>query len=554
MATPWFSVSLCNLNQMSLQENIRPKLTLRAALQCVFWLTTGSYASILVGKIDSSLLLYLPAALGIIFVHWYGLRVLPLTFLNGLLTVFLWKAKGSFLWILFLASHEPAVALVSWLLARHLIDWREGFKDTFTFSKFILLGIVVPNLVNSIYTYHYSFIQGDLEQVLLLWLADFITIYCIAIPALHFLRPRKSLGFHLALETISERAKRGLPEVLLLLVFFPGLNFFIDFKQYWFVYSICTIVVALRWGFSMAVFSNLVLFALSYLMPLMLEAGNVRILQSSSQQVSVHVGMATMFFVSALIGRAVSDFREKEEELNLQKKNLVATNEQLKKTNLDLDRFVYSVSHDISAPLKSIKGLVSLFRMDDSANTPSAKVYLEKIDISINKLETFIEEVLDHSRASRKEIKSEAVYLNTFLEEVLDNLKYIENFGRIKFQYKLNEPVVAADHFLLKVIVSNLISNAIKYQKEFSGHTPEIVLMSEKIENTILISVSDNGEGIAPENQSRIFDMFYRGSRQSKGSGLGLFIALEAAQRMKGDITFQSEQGRGTTFTLILPA
>ena len=539
---------------MVISDSARPKFTFIAALQCAVCFTLGSFASIAVGKIDSSLLLYLPAALGIIFVHWYGPQVLPLTFLNGLLTVFLWKAKGSALWILFLASHEPAVALASWLLARHLIDWKEGFKDTIAFSKFILLGIVLPNLINCFYTYHYSFIDGDLEQVLLLWLADFITMYCIAIPALHFLRPRKNFGFHFARETVSDKAKKGLPEVFLLFIFFLGLNFFIDFKQYWFVYSICTIVVALRWGFGMAVFSNLVLFALSYLIPLVLEAGNVRILQSSSQQVSVHVGMATMFFVSSLIGRAISDFRAKEEELNQQKKNLVAANEQLKKTNLDLDRFVYSVSHDISAPLKSIKGLVSLFRLDDSANTPSAKVYLEKIDISVNKLEMFIEEVLDHSRASRKELQSDAVYLKTFLEEVLDNLKYIENFSRIKFQFNLDIPVVQADHFLLKVIVSNLISNAIKYQKEYSGHTPEITLASQKMENKILISVIDNGEGIAPENQSRIFDMFYRGSRQSKGSGLGLFIALEAAHRMRGDITFQSEYGKGTTFTLILPA
>lgn len=532
----------------------RPKFTWLAAAQCAVCFFIGSVASVAVGKIDSSLLLYLPAALGIIFVHWYGLKVLPLTFLNGLFTVLLWKAKGDIFWHLFLATHEPAMALASWLLARHLIDWREGFKDTITFSKFILLGIVVPNLINCFYTYQYSFIQGNLEQVLLLWLADFITIYCIAIPALHFLRPRKNLGFQLAGETISNNSKRGLTEVLMLIVFFLGLNFFIDFKQYWFVYSICAIVVALRWGFGMAVFSNLVLFALSYLMPLALEAGNVRLLQSSSQQVSVHVGMATMFFVSALIGRAISDFRLKEEELNQQKKNLMATNEQLKKTNLDLDRFVYSVSHDISAPLKSIKGLVSLFRMDESANTTAAKTYLEKIDISVNKLELFIEEVLDHSRASRKEIKPEIVYLNTFLEDVVDNLKYIDNFNKIRFQYKLDQPILEADHFLLKVIMSNLVSNAIKYQKVYGEHVAEIILTSQKIDNKIHISIIDNGEGIASENQERIFEMFYRGSWQSKGSGLGLFIAREAAQRMKGDISFQSEYGSGSTFTLILPA
>lgn len=539
---------------MSTSTSAPHKFTRQAAIQCIVYFGVGSYASVWVGWLDSSLLLYLSAALGIIFIHWYGPRVLPIIFLNGLFTTFLWKVKGGLLWYCFLASHEPVIALASWWLARHLIDQKHGFKDTITFSKFILLGIVIPNLLNCFYTFQYSFVKGDLQQVLLLWLADFITMYCLAIPALHFLRPKK-FGFSIAPLTVSpSRVRKGLPEVILLFIFFFALNFIIDFKQYWFIYSICSIVVALRWGFGMAVFSNLVLFTLSYVMPILPELGNVKLFQSSSQLVSVHIGMATMFFVSALIGRALSDSRDKEEELNQQKKYLEATNEQLRKTNLDLDRFVYSVSHDISAPLKSIKGLVSLFRLEKGAHTPTTKVYLEKIDVSVNKLEAFIDEVLDHSRASRKEIKPEIIELRPFFDEVLDNLKYIDKYNKIHFSFNLRETAIEADRFLLKVIVSNLISNAIKYQKTFEGHEPEINISTYKADDKFLISVVDNGEGIAPENQARVFEMFYRGTQQSKGSGLGLFIAREAAQRMKGDLTFQSEYGQGTTFTLVLPA
>jgi len=192
--------------------------------------------------------------------------------------------------------------------------------------------------------------------------------------------------------------------------------------------------------------------------------------------------------------------------------------------------------------------------MDDVANSPSAKLYLEKIDVSINKLETFIDEVLDHSRASRKELKPERIELKPFLDEVLDNLKYADKFNRIKFHLNLNEPTVATDHFLLKVIVSNLISNAIKYQKRYTDHLPEVSITTQKKADKFSVVIADNGEGIAPQNQSRVFEMFYRGSQQSKGSGLGLYIAREAAHRMKGDITFESEYGKGTTFTLILPA
>ena len=540
---------------MSVKRPAMQKFNLLGAVQCILYLALGSYASILVGRLDSSLLLYLPTAFGIIYIHWYGPRVLPILFLNGMFTTFLWNAKGGLLWHFFLASHEPIIAFASWLLARHLIDQQYGFKDTIAFGKFILLGIVIPNLINTVYTYQYSFVHGDLQQVLLLWLADFITIYCLAIPVLHFLRPKEKFGFSSAPLTItSERIRRVLPIVIFLFIFFLALNFFMDFKQYWFIYSICTIVVALRWGFSMAVFSNLVLFALSYLMPIFFEAGNLKVFQSSSQQVSVHIGMATMFFVSALIGRALSDSHDKEEELNKQKKNLEIANEQLRKTNLDLDRFVYSVSHDISAPLKSIKGLVTLFRMEEATNSPSTKLYLEKIDVSVNKLESFIDEVLDHSRTSRKELKLELIELKPFLDEVLDNLKYVDKFSRIKFHFNLVEPRVETDHFLLKVIVSNLISNAIKYQREYAEHEPEITIATQRTKENFSITVSDNGEGIALANQAHIFEMFYRGSQQSKGSGLGLYIAREAAQRVKGELTFESEYGKGTSFTLTLPA
>jgi signal transduction histidine kinase len=267
---------------------------------------------------------------------------------------------------------------------------------------------------------------------------------------------------------------------------------------------------------------------------------------------NVHLGMAAMFIVSALIGRAVSDFRKKELELTEQKTKLESTNEQLNKTNSELDRFVYSVSHDISAPLKSIKGLVSLSRLENDVS--STQMYLDKIEASVNKLEGFVVEVLDHSRTSRKEVQMEPVQLGPFVFEILDNLKYLDNFNRISFSYDLHSKVIRSDKFLLKVALGNLLSNAVKYQKRYQGHNPEIKIHSSTLNGHSYIEISDNGEGIADDYKDKIFEMFYRGTSSSSGSGLGLYIAREAVERMKGSITVETAFGKGSKFTLVFPS
>lgn len=522
-------------------------------LLVIFILTTGSIASSFLRDFNNSLLLYLPTAFSIVLVHWLGLKILPLTFINGLFTLFLWHVPGGWLKYVLLASHEPAIAFTSWLLSRHIIKKGEGFSMTSAFIQFTLLGVALPDAVNCFYTYNYSFVHGDLLQVTLLWLADFITIFCIGIPLLHFLKPTapgrltKLAIINPDFGTTFWQTGR---ELLIVLAFFLGLNFFIDFREYWFVYGICVTVIAVRKGFEFTVLINFVLFGMSYLTPLILLASPVK--TGVAQMLSVHLGMAAMFIASALIGRVVSDLRKKETELTDQKKKLEETNAQLNKTNSELDRFVYSVSHDISAPLKSIKGLVTLSRLEKD---PSAThIYLDKIETSVQKLEGFVGEVLDHSRTSRKDIHIESIPLESMIAEILDNLQYLENFTHINFSYHFQMKEIRSDKFLLKVALSNLLSNAVKYQKRYHDHKPEIKILSTRVDGYSHIEITDNGEGIADDYKDRIFDMFYRGTSSSPGSGLGLYIAREAMERLRGSIKVQSTYGKGSVFTLVLPA
>jgi signal transduction histidine kinase len=515
-------------------------------------LAAGSIASSFLRDFNNSLLLYLPSALGIILVHWLGLRVLPLTFVNSLFTLYLWHVSGGWLRYAFLASHEPAIALASWLLSRHLIQREQGFSGISAFIQFTFLGLALPDTVNCFYTYHYSFVDGDWTKITLLWLADFITMFCIGIPVLHLLKPSRQ-GNLISLFFINLPPKQAVRqmgrELLVVLVFFLTLNFIIDFREYWFVYGICATVIAVARGFEFAVLTNFILFSLSYLSPLILLASPSN--TGTSQMLNVHLGMAAMFIVSALIGRVVSDFRKNEVELTDQKRKLESANELLNKTNRELDRFVYSVSHDISAPLKSIKGLVSLSRLE---NDPTAsRLYMDKIDTSVHKLERFVEEVLDHSRSSRKEVTIESIRLESFVAEILENLKYLENFDHINFSFDFRKGEIFSDRFLLKVVLSNLLSNAVKYQKRYQDHRPEIKLGSSVIRGHHEIEIADNGEGIPDDHKAKIFDMFYRGTTSSPGSGLGLYIAREAMERLKGTIKVDTVYGKGSTFTLVFP-
>ena len=519
-------------------------------------LLAGSYISFYVRTYTDSLLLYLPTSLAFVMVHWFGPRILPLAFINALVTLFLWQAPGDWDRILFLASREPVIVFASWFLCKDLVYASSGLSDTKSFGKFILLGIVVPDLINSLYTYHYTFVNGDMEKVSLLWLSDFITIFSIGLPLLHFFIPVKTKYFF-KLVTIESKvfeskygkARAGL-EFIAITLLFVVLGFIVSFDKYWFLYGIGATMLAVRHGFNYVVLVNSVIFILNYILPFLKFEGLVHGLNVSTELLNVHLGMGTMFFGSTLIGRVITDLRNSERELTIQKKQIEAANSQLSKTNHEMDRFVYSVSHDISAPLKSIRGLIAISKLESDSN--SEFPYISRIEQSVKKLEDFTEEILEHSRASRKDIEIEEVNLHHQLEEIFDNLKYLNGYNLIRFTLQLDYPHIKADRFLLKVILSNLISNAVKFQKQKNGFVPEIRIRSFA-KDTVFIEVEDNGEGIEDSYKNRIFEMFYRATTTSTGSGLGLFIANEAVLKLNGVISFTSKHGEGSIFTIELP-
>lgn len=229
---------------------------------------------------------------------------------------------------------------------------------------------------------------------------------------------------------------------------------------------------------------------------------------------------------------------------------IVKRNEELIKVNTELDRFVYSASHDLRAPLTSILGLVTLARMDKDTPTDS---YLKRIEISIHKLDVFIRDIIDFSRNARVEIKTEVINFKKIIEEVIDNLKYLNEGNLIEPTITINgtEPFVT-DPKRLSIILNNLISNAFKYFNPEESK-PHIIIQVHHTKNYCTITIADNGIGIPSGHLEHIFKMFYRAHEESKGSGLGLYIVKETVEKLNGKIQVQSTVGKGTVFDIRLP-
>lgn len=230
---------------------------------------------------------------------------------------------------------------------------------------------------------------------------------------------------------------------------------------------------------------------------------------------------------------------------------LIQSNEQLLKTNSELDRFVYSTSHDLRAPLTSIMGLINI--ADRGRDEHEVKKYLQMMKDRIYSLDKFIKDITDYSRNNRQEVSRERINLAELSREVWDSLKFSPEAEDIEFRVDMgNDAIIDSDRNRVKVILSNLLSNSIKYHDPCKNNK-YIQLNYQMNGRVFYLKVEDNGQGIAPEYHSRIFDMFFRGHEQSKGSGLGLYIVKEALVKLSGSIRLESAPGQGSTFIVKLP-
>ncbi|WP_296620076.1 HAMP domain-containing sensor histidine kinase [Marivirga sp.] len=244
--------------------------------------------------------------------------------------------------------------------------------------------------------------------------------------------------------------------------------------------------------------------------------------------------------------------KERTYELRSQKERLKEANAELKVINNELDNFVYRSSHDLVAPLKSLRGLISVAGM--SNNTDELLEYFRLMNISITKLEEFIKSIMDFSTNTKKPLELKLVRLDDILDSIIEDLKFYENAEKVKLirAYDSNFEI-RTDPKRLNIVLSNLVTNALKYHDFDRGISP-FIKVSAKIESdTYIVEVEDNGSGIPEEYQSKIFDMFFRAHQGTDGSGLGLYIVVDTLNVLKGDIKLTSKVRKGTIFKIVLP-
>jgi PAS domain S-box-containing protein len=232
--------------------------------------------------------------------------------------------------------------------------------------------------------------------------------------------------------------------------------------------------------------------------------------------------------------------------------DLELKNEELNKINSELDKFVYSVSHDLRSPLLSIKGILSLVFKTAQLDEKTQQ-YLKLAETSVLRLDGTIKEILNYSRNARFEIELDEFDLSNVINAVIDDLRFSEE-SKVNFMVEMpNEFLLKSDKMRVEVILKNLIGNAVKYARK-DIHDAYVKIIVSRRDHEFEIKIEDNGEGIAEENLSKIFDMFYRATSSSVGTGLGLYICKEMVQKLNGKLFVESVLKKGSIFTLILPA
>jgi PAS domain S-box-containing protein len=224
--------------------------------------------------------------------------------------------------------------------------------------------------------------------------------------------------------------------------------------------------------------------------------------------------------------------------------------QKLMQVSFELDSFVYKASHDMRAPLLSLLGLIDITQRDYPSDTLH---YLELMKKSVLRLDKFIVELTQYSRNERVEPGIEKVNFEEIISEVLANFQHLPAMDNVHVNLQLNHEVpVYSDIFRLKIILNNLISNAVKYSDTNKEHSyVRVAVSSDK--KVFRVKIEDNGIGIMEEHTDKVFDMFYRATQKSEGSGLGLYIVKKVVERMKGTIELKTTFKKNTSFMITLP-
>jgi signal transduction histidine kinase/sugar lactone lactonase YvrE len=271
------------------------------------------------------------------------------------------------------------------------------------------------------------------------------------------------------------------------------------------------------------------------------------------QNLEINLKNTTLASQNDALNKAHQELKEVnqslEEVVQQRTEKLSVTISQLNKTIKELDAFLYSASHDLVAPLKSILGLINLARREDVNHQT---LYFNHMESSVKKLEAVIQTLMQYSICTNAALSWQPTDLHVLVQEIIDELKYIPETSNIKFNLTMENAEVVSNPQRLKIILTNLISNAVKYHDPHK-QISHVDLRFNRSSHEWNLEVIDNGIGIEAERIDKVFDMFYRATENAKGSGLGLYIVKETVELLNGVIRVESVPAQWTKFVIAFP-
>ena len=273
-------------------------------------------------------------------------------------------------------------------------------------------------------------------------------------------------------------------------------------------------------------------------------------LGNASRSIDMYLFSANIILTILIVGSLIAYVVIIINKLVKSEHELIKKNKDLTVINREMDTFVYSASHDLRSPITSLKGLVQITLHENKE--PKVEKYLNLMNTVTDKLDTFIKEIIDFSRNKRTTVNNETLSLKNIIEESIAQNKYLPGARNILIEKEINVDTIYADALRMKIILNNVISNAIKYSDE-QKNNKVIVIKTCRSGAYCIIEIEDNGIGISEEYHERIFDMFFVTENNQKGTGLGLYIVKETVEKLNGTISVESKKDIGTKFIIKIP-
>lgn len=267
-------------------------------------------------------------------------------------------------------------------------------------------------------------------------------------------------------------------------------------------------------------------------------------------ELSLLEDLAVQLAIAIQQNKLISKLQKRAADLANANLRLKKTSKLLKSRNQELDEFAYIASHDLKAPLRAIANLAQWLQEDLGEQVPPEnQQQLNLMQTRVKRLEGFVEGLLEYSRAGRQSIETLSISSTQLIQEIVETLIPPE-----AMQISIPEagPTLTTEKLLLQQVLTNLVSNAIKYHDRPDG---TITITVKDMGATVEFSVTDDGPGIAPEYHERIFGVFQTlVSRDTiESTGIGLSIVKKLVENQGGEITLASEIGKGSTFTFTWP-